>query len=573
MNRFAFTKCLAICLAALTIATGLVGLTPRADAAVDLSQLIVTLDPGHGGTQPGNVSAEQYGGREESFYTYDICMRIKARLEARGVTVYVTRGENQTMSSNSERATIAANHGSHVFMSIHTNSYSDPAANGIEILAPNDNYRPDIGAASRAAATTILNSLTSRTGLRNRGLLLKEGDGTYQYPDGSKSDYYGIIYYGKMNHIPLVMLIEAGFASNERDYTTLQATEEARQNTAEIIADSLLSHIESTGIPSVEGGAADPDVPDAADGSHATFDFTNKTDADLLNMLRTETHSGTVGNQMTVTAVDGAVRFTATGDDPYVVLLNKDGNGTDTLGITGKLANCIMVKYKTSANSQETMEMAFYTNLSGGVQWGQPGSFVVAPIINDGEWNYVLVNTGAAFGLEDAAMQAFRIDVLDKAVNGESIDIATVKMFSSTDCALDCLVALYEGGDQAAEAYLAANYPDLIPEEETTTVVEETSTVAEETTTVVEETTTVAEETTEEVTEEIIETEAVTTEVEVESVEETAEAVDTTEAVVDTTAAETTGTMGCKATLSAAATLVAVVTALGALCIKKRNDD
>ena len=706
MTRSVSTKCLALCLALMTVLTGLVWLSPKASAAVDLSQLVVTLDPGHGGNEPGNTGAVQYGGDVEAVHTYDLCLKVKARLEASGVTVYLTRGANETISSNATRAAIAANHGSHVFLSIHTNAFSNSTANGIEILAPNDNYRPDIGAASRAAATTILNSLVSKTGLNSRGLLIKEGDGTYRYPDGSKSDYYGIIYYGKKQHIPLVMLIETGFASNQRDYETLLATDAKRQNTANIIADSLLDHIRSTGIPGgggsgtggsvsttkvlnvsndelrylnasggqigaaftpgafstwdrkltiAEGSVAtladwgwaafnansfqygyivngaenfsdsftattDADVAaaiaslgstakgsrflgklptsslrigennvkfcaklngteivtlreytvivekhvdPAADGSYATFDFTDKTDAGLSTMLRVETHSGTIGNQVKVQSIDGAARFTATGDDPYVIFMSK---GSDDLGITGTMARYILVKYRTEANSQSVMELAFYTNC-GATQWGQDGSYLTAGIINDGEWNYILVDTGVAFGTQASTLQAFRMDVLDKAAYGETIDIATVKMFADKQVALTSLVELCVDGDEAAKDFLKEYAPNLLPKEDVTKPDDsddETPDDPEEESTVL--------------TDDSNETEATEETVQTEDSKpaETTGSTDETEATTsdntqDTTPVSGADNAGCKAVLPTAAAL-AVTVLLGAAWVGKKRD-
>jgi hypothetical protein len=193
----------------------------------------------------------------------------------------------------------------------------------------------------------------------------------------------------------------------------------------------------------------------AADGSYATFDFANATD--LSTILRVEGHSGTYGNDMRAELVAGAVRFTATGNDPYVVLLNEDGNGTDQLGITGTQARYILIKYKTSANSQSPMEFGFHTNGAGGLGWGD-GSNMLFPLVSNGEWNYTLMDTYAKIGSFTGLLNAFRIDVLDKAVAGESIDIAFIKMFGEEQSVKNYMLSRYNT-DEAAKQYIDATYP------------------------------------------------------------------------------------------------------------------
>lgn len=246
-------KFMATLLAVLMLLTCGVILAPCASAA-DLSKIVVTLDPGHGGSDPGNTSASAFGGREEAYYTYEFSSLVKARLEENGVTVYLTRTESENPSL-ADRAAIAAGHSSHVFLSIHTNSYSSASANGCEVLVPNNNYRPAIGQNSSACATVILNKIVAETGVRSRGLLLK--DGSQKYEDGSTADYYGIIRYGKIQNIPLVMLVETSFASNEDNYLAQMATPEARETTANAIADGLMAYLRSADLPG---------VPETADG-------------------------------------------------------------------------------------------------------------------------------------------------------------------------------------------------------------------------------------------------------------------------------------------------------------------
>ncbi|MBQ7383924.1 MAG: N-acetylmuramoyl-L-alanine amidase, partial [Clostridia bacterium] len=208
---------------------------------VKAANLVVTLDPGHGGSDPGATGASAFGGMTEAEYNWIFCQYTKERLEQYGITVYLTRTQNQTLESLSARAHTAASYGSDAFVSIHCNSAS-ASAEGSEVLVPNNNYRPAIGAASQSAATQVLNSLVAATGNKNRGLLLKNSQSGSTYPDGSIRDYYGIIANGKLQNIPVVMLVETGFVSNQGDYNRTFATDAVRKKVAYSIADGLAAY-------------------------------------------------------------------------------------------------------------------------------------------------------------------------------------------------------------------------------------------------------------------------------------------------------------------------------------------
>lgn len=81
---------------------------------------IVCLDPGHG---PDTVNGSPDGTYKEKEFTWDMGQRVKALLEAQGVTVVVTRTEDNKPSLT-ERATVSNNAGADCFVSIHTNANS-----------------------------------------------------------------------------------------------------------------------------------------------------------------------------------------------------------------------------------------------------------------------------------------------------------------------------------------------------------------------------------------------------------------------------------------------------------------
>ena len=83
---------------------------------------VVTVDPGHGGIDPG--CGEE--GALEKDIVLPISMHVKNMLEEAGVSVVMTRQMDETVSLD-DRAIMANNAGSDLFVSIHCNSYEGEA--------------------------------------------------------------------------------------------------------------------------------------------------------------------------------------------------------------------------------------------------------------------------------------------------------------------------------------------------------------------------------------------------------------------------------------------------------------
>lgn len=97
-------------------------LAPGSAFAAD--QYRVCLDPGHGGRDPGAVSA----GLLEKELDLDIAQRVESALVATGAyTVQLTRVDNDTALGNSARAAICNAFGAQAVVSIHLNASSDPS--------------------------------------------------------------------------------------------------------------------------------------------------------------------------------------------------------------------------------------------------------------------------------------------------------------------------------------------------------------------------------------------------------------------------------------------------------------
>lgn len=89
---------------------------------------VVMLDPGHGGQDSG---AKGKRGVEEKRAVLDIARRVRAHLQAAGLTVHMTR-EGDRFVELEERARIAKRAGADLLVSIHLNSAASTVAQGVE---------------------------------------------------------------------------------------------------------------------------------------------------------------------------------------------------------------------------------------------------------------------------------------------------------------------------------------------------------------------------------------------------------------------------------------------------------
>ena len=96
---------------------------------------IITLDPGHGGSDPGAIGAS---GLKEKQITLEISMRVKDLLEKEGAKVFMTRTRDVDVygphaSDRAElqaRVNVAENHNSDLFLSLHINSSVNKSVGG-----------------------------------------------------------------------------------------------------------------------------------------------------------------------------------------------------------------------------------------------------------------------------------------------------------------------------------------------------------------------------------------------------------------------------------------------------------
>lgn len=185
---------------------------------------IVALDPGHQGSwvdmsesepnAPGSDVMKtkattgtqgRFTGISEYELNLDIALLLEEELKSRSYQVVMTRRDNDTAISNSERAVLANESGADFLIRIHANGSDDPASSGALAMAPGtDNpYVGHLSEQSTELAWDVLNAYCGSTEMGNLGVL-------------SENTMTGI----NWSQIPVIIL-EMGFMTNESDDTRM----------------------------------------------------------------------------------------------------------------------------------------------------------------------------------------------------------------------------------------------------------------------------------------------------------------------------------------------------------------
>lgn len=160
-----------------------------------ISGKTIFLDPGHGGKDPGAiVSGDIY----EKAIAMNLSQKIKQQLEGEGANVIMSRTDD-TFLSLSQRPALANQAGADLFVSVHANGFTNPEAQGTEVIYSSIGGHPND---SRMLALELQESIANNTGLHNRGTVNRS---------------LHVLDYAQM---PAV-LIEPGFMTNSRDLSIL----------------------------------------------------------------------------------------------------------------------------------------------------------------------------------------------------------------------------------------------------------------------------------------------------------------------------------------------------------------
>jgi N-acetylmuramoyl-L-alanine amidase len=196
------------------------GLPPNATSpttalpSVPNSRVVVVIDPGHGGPDPGAVGIN---GLRETDIVLPVGRQVAALLQQQGIQVVLTRQDERDLGLE-PRVQIAERSNADLFVSIHANaiSLSRPDVNGIETYYYSSSGLP--------LAQTIHRSMVQGTGSIDRGV--------------RQARFYVI----RNTSMPAVLL-ELGFVTGREDAARL-ANPAYQSQMAEAIARGILQYVQ-----------------------------------------------------------------------------------------------------------------------------------------------------------------------------------------------------------------------------------------------------------------------------------------------------------------------------------------
>ncbi|CDB98189.1 N-acetylmuramoyl-L-alanine amidase family protein [Megamonas funiformis] len=187
-------------------------------ALSNVKNKIITIDPGHGGSDSGAVGHNGYTEKEGAFA---ISQKVASILNQSGAKVVMTRdsdvdvyGPNASARNELQaRVDVGNNANSDIFVSIHCNAFVNPAANGTQTFYYGSSYQ------GQRLAQSIQEKMIEANGLRNRGI--------------STCNFYVV----KHSYMPAV-LIETAFITNY-DEEALLSDDEWQTTMAKAIAEGI----------------------------------------------------------------------------------------------------------------------------------------------------------------------------------------------------------------------------------------------------------------------------------------------------------------------------------------------
>lgn len=204
---------------AIDIFNSVVNTPVASDVALsNVKNKIITIDPGHGGSDSGAVGPNGYTEKEGAFA---ISQKVAFILNQSGAKVVMTRdsdvdvyGPNASARNELQaRVDVGNNANSDIFVSVHCNAFVNPAANGTQTFYYGSSYQ------GQRLAQSIQEKMIEANGLRDRGI--------------STCNFYVV----KHSYMPAV-LIETAFITNY-DEEALLSDDEWQTTMAKAIAEGI----------------------------------------------------------------------------------------------------------------------------------------------------------------------------------------------------------------------------------------------------------------------------------------------------------------------------------------------
>lgn len=190
----------------------------------------ITIDPGHGGSDPGACFTEEDGTIwRETDINLAVSLKVRDILKKNGVRVVMTRTTEKDVVLKS-RPELANSEKTALFISIHTNSIADnDVANGIETWGSLESSQPLAGVTDKSFAENVQKAVIKQTSAHNRGI--------------KDSVNLAVLKYSVMPSV----LVEVGFITNETERENL-FDESYRNKLAQGIAQGILDTFDDMGV-------------------------------------------------------------------------------------------------------------------------------------------------------------------------------------------------------------------------------------------------------------------------------------------------------------------------------------
>lgn len=217
---------------------------------------IVAIDPGHQGWNvdmsaqepiaPGSsqTKAKATTGTEGTFsnlaeyqLNLDVGLKLREELENRGYKVIMTREDNDTAISNSERAKKAAEEGAEAFIRLHADGQvggSGVTGGRAMICTPSNPYVAELYEDSKALADAVMEEYCKATGFKKLETI-------------ETDEMSGI----NWSQVPVIIL-EMGYMTNKHD-DLYMADSDNQYTMAKGIADGIDKYFEGKGNPNIIG--------------------------------------------------------------------------------------------------------------------------------------------------------------------------------------------------------------------------------------------------------------------------------------------------------------------------------
>lgn len=303
MKKKAFQKCISVFLLLILVVIPELNVFAAERVFPKDDNLVIVIDPGHGGTDTGTQ-----GGRiQERFMNLITAQALVERLNMyEGITVYMTRFDNDTTMSLTDRAKFAESVEADFVFSIHYNACYAHDRFGIEVytsrIAPYNGYGYQFG-------NLLMQRFENEFGIFPRGVKTRKGLRT-------EGDYYTIISANVYREIPAV-IIEHCFADGTVDAQFTRTGDQLRdygRADADAIADyfglkSTLLGLDFT------GPSDDLIYADTSEFNEATYEDRTAPDNVSVTVKSIDPEANTVTVTVSATEADGMMMFYALSTD------------------------------------------------------------------------------------------------------------------------------------------------------------------------------------------------------------------------------------------------------------------